>query len=180
MIIFLLTLLACFSIFFNAIDNKQNTHTSNGKTYEVFKFPVARKYKVLYWYSGLHLLYTVAVSIWLLTMRHPWEKYTPTYITEHHLHHSAQYLQRYDKFEIVFILFTSMILYTYIIFSKIVKSIVSILIIFVAINVLYLLHDYNEPTNQLVFELLTGGFTFLVLWSLLIRQPNFFKMLRLK
>jgi len=178
MVVLLLILIAIFIVGLNFESGDRKKSTKKKKATEVLKEPVARSYKVLYWYVAVHVLYDIGHTAWDFIHTRPWGRYTPQYVAKYHEHHTVPYLQQRDKIVILSFLVFYLCLYAYMLTSKRPNNLFVIFVILFGFDVLNLPYVFHEPTYQLVFNLAMFGFTFLVLFSLRIREPDFLKLLR--
>lgn len=181
MAVFILILIASFIIGLNFATNGRKSATLLGGDSETHAVPVARTYKVLYWYAGLHLLYGTVVTAWEFLFQRPWKRFTPQYVADHHLHKTVHFLQTQDKVVILIFCVVSVAMYIYLFFARSVRAVVALLGIFVGLDVLALLSALAKPTYstfRLILDVAVSAFTFLVFWSLLMKEPDFLKMFR--
>jgi hypothetical protein len=183
MAVFVIIITACLIVALNVGVNGRKNAAQLKKQYndgEISDVPVARVYKVLYWYVIFHFIYAIVIATWAFMSDRPWKKFTPQYVADHHLHESIHTLQMHYKIWMLVYILVPLALYTYVAFAKRMKAITTILWIFVALDVLSLPSSLSKPTYELIFDLAASAFTFLVLWSLIIKEPNLLKLLHVK
>lgn len=153
------------------------TSAQNNKP-EVFTEPVARTYTILYWSTAAHILAGILGIAWTFISTRPWKRYTTNYVAQHHLHNSTQFLQRQDEILILIGAMIGIVFIASTVFTQSMKYIIIILFILVGSDVLHVVTDFTGPTYRLLYDLLWTAFSALVLWSLVMREPDFPKLLR--
>jgi hypothetical protein len=159
----------------------EETKQAAVKEPEEFKEPIAKTYKILYWYAAAHIVEEIGTVLWQLLVTHPWRRYTADYAAKHHLHASVQFLQLQDKVGILVFPAIFIGIYVGIVRTKRRAAIIGILKVFVFLDVLGALNDLAKPTTyRLIIDVVSIGFVLLVLWSLSKREQDILKLVGLK
>lgn len=147
---------------------------------EEFSEPVARKYPVLFLYALYHCIRIMIIFVWTVIVTRPWHKYTDQYVAKYNFHTSIPFLKL--QYIVGTLGFAALFfaIYAYMLRTKDKKTITTILKLFIFLDLFDVLSGIAKPSLHSLYIVLSTGFDVLVLWSLLKREPNIFKLFRVK
>jgi hypothetical protein len=178
----IIILLAIVIVVANRTLNKEKYPEKTVKSPEINTVPVARKYKILYWYTGIQILYSAISLVWTTVFSHQYKTLSARFNGQNHPYISTQAVQNIDK--ITFIVTFSIVgavtiwVYSYLCISKNIKGIITILKILLGLEVLGIFVEMFRPNYLIIIGITFTIFTYLVLRSLTTQEPDFIKMVR--